>query len=88
MALISYSSTANFSMRSWYGHGGIFLGRDVEFMHTQARKTFRLLGGNSSPARCLLLINGLKTLEVHMDRHCHNAMEVAGYAEHILQLPG
>ncbi len=61
--------------------GGIFLGRDVEFMHTQARKTFRLLGGNSSPFDAFLLINGLKTLEIRMDRHCHNAMEVAGYLE-------
>src|SRR5690606_3124525 len=28
-----------------------------------------------------LLINGLKTLELRMERHCHNAMEVAHFLE-------
>ncbi|WP_315821089.1 PLP-dependent transferase [Paraflavitalea speifideaquila] len=38
-----------------------------------------MLGGNSNPFDAFLLINGMKTLEVRMDRHCHNAMEVAGF---------
>jgi methionine-gamma-lyase len=61
--------------------GGVFLGRDVEFMQTQAQKVFRLLGGNSNPFDAFLLINGLKTLELRMERHCHNAMEVAHFLE-------
>lgn len=61
--------------------GGVFLGRDVEFMNTQAQKIFRLLGGNSNPFDAFLLINGLKTLELRMERHCHNAMEVAHFLE-------
>lgn len=61
--------------------GGVFLGRDVEFMKTQAQKIFRLLGGNSNPFDAFLLINGLKTLELRMERHCHNAMEVAHFLE-------
>lgn len=61
--------------------GGIFLGRDVEFMQTQVQKVFRLLGGNSNPFDAFLLINGLKTLELRMERHCHNAMEVAHFLE-------
>lgn len=61
--------------------GGIFLGRDVEFMQTQAQKVFRLLGGNGNPFDAFLLINGLKTLELRMERHCHNAMEVAHFLE-------
>jgi methionine-gamma-lyase len=28
-----------------------------------------------------MLIQGMKTLEVRMERHCHNAMEVAGFLE-------
>jgi methionine-gamma-lyase len=59
--------------------GGIFLGRDVEFMETKATKTHRLLGGNSNPFDAFLLINGMKTLEVRMERHCHNAMAVAKF---------
>ena len=61
--------------------GGIFLGRDVEFMETKATKTHRLLGGNSNPFDAFLLINGMKTLEVRMERHCSNAVTVAGFLE-------
>jgi methionine-gamma-lyase len=39
------------------------------------------LGGNSNPFDAFLLINGLKTLELRMERHCHNAMEVAHFLE-------
>jgi methionine-gamma-lyase len=61
--------------------GGILLGRDAEFMHTRATKTIRLLGGNSNPFDAFLLINGMRTLEVRMERHCHNAIEIANYLE-------
>jgi methionine-gamma-lyase len=61
--------------------GGVFLGRDIAFMQTQAYKTFKMLGGNSNPFEAFLLINGMKTLEVRMERHCHNAVEVAGFLE-------
>jgi Cystathionine beta-lyases/cystathionine gamma-synthases len=61
--------------------GGVFIGRDVEFMNTEVQKVFRLLGGNANPFDAFLLINGLKTLELRMERHCHNAMEVAHYLE-------
>ena len=61
--------------------GGILLGRDIEFMKTTATKVHRLLGGNSNPFDAFLLIQGIKTLEIRMDRHCHNAMEVAGLLE-------
>jgi methionine-gamma-lyase len=61
--------------------GGILLGRDVEFMNTQATKTIRLLGGNSNPFDAFLLINGMRTLEVRMERHCHNAIEVANFLD-------
>lgn len=59
--------------------GGILLGRDIELMNTKATKTHRLLGGNSNPFDAFLLTNGMKTLEVRMDRHCKNAMEVAHF---------
>lgn len=61
--------------------GGILLGKDVEWMNTKATKTHRLLGGNANPFDAFLLINGMKTLEVRMERHCHNAMEVANFLE-------
>lgn len=61
--------------------GGILLGKDVDAMNSHITKTHRLLGGNSNPFDAFLLIQGIKTLEVRMERHCHNAMEVAGFLE-------
>jgi methionine-gamma-lyase len=59
--------------------GGVLVGRDIEFMKTRATKTHRLLGGNSNPFDAFLLVNGMKTLEVRMQRHCENAMHVAKF---------
>ena len=61
--------------------GGILLGRDVDFMKSKVTKVHRLLGGNANPFDAFLLITGMKTLEVRMDRHCANAMEVALFLE-------
>jgi len=61
--------------------GGVLLGRDIEFMNTRASKTIRLLGGNSNPFDAFLLINGMRTLEIRMERHCHNAIEVANFLD-------
>jgi methionine-gamma-lyase len=61
--------------------GGILLGSDIEFMQKKATKTHRLLGGNSNAFDAFLLVQGIKTLELRMDRHCSNAMQVANYLE-------
>jgi methionine-gamma-lyase len=61
--------------------GGIFLGRDIDFMKSHATKIHRMLGGNSNGFDAFLLVNGMKTLEIRMERHCHNAMEVASFLE-------
>ncbi|HVF97502.1 MAG TPA: aminotransferase class I/II-fold pyridoxal phosphate-dependent enzyme [Flavisolibacter sp.] len=61
--------------------GGILLGRDVEWMQTKITKAHRLLGGNANPFDAFLLTQGIKTLELRMDRHCSNAALVAHYLE-------
>lgn len=61
--------------------GGILLGRDPEFMNTHCTRVHRTLGGNSNPFDAFLLIQGMKTLEVRMERHCHNAMEAAHFLD-------
>ncbi len=61
--------------------GGILLGTNLDFMHTKCTKWHRLLGGNSNGFDAFLLNTGIKTLEVRMERHCHNAMEVAHYLD-------
>jgi methionine-gamma-lyase len=67
------------------GHGtaisGVLMGKDIEHMSGHVTKVHRLLGGNSNPFDAYLLAQGLKTLEVRMQRHCHNAMEVAEFLE-------
>lgn len=61
--------------------GGILLGKDLEFMNTRCTKVHRLLGGNANPFDAFLLIQGMKTLELRMDRHCSNAMDVANFLQ-------
>lgn len=59
--------------------GGVLVGTDIDFMKTRATKTHRLLGGNSNAFEAFLLINGMRTLELRMQRHCENAMRVATF---------
>jgi len=61
--------------------GGILLGRDLEFMRTKGYRTYKALGGNANPFDAFLLINGMKTLELRMERHCANAMAIAPFLE-------
>ena len=61
--------------------GGVLIGKDIEFMNTKAYKYYKTLGGTANPFDAFLLINGMKTLEVRMERHCSNAMKVAHFLE-------
>ena len=77
-------STTKFLNGHGTAMGGILLGRDIDFMKTRATKVHRLAGGNSNSFDAFLLIQGIKTLELRMERHCSNAMEIAKY---LLQHP-
>lgn len=63
------------------GHGnstaGAIVGRDKEAMHELVFPALKLLGTNGSPFEAWLLNNGMKTLELRMERHCQNAAKVA-----------
>ncbi len=61
--------------------GGILIGKDIDFMKGHCTKVHRIMGGNANPFDAFLLITGMKTLEVRMERHCHNAMEAANFLE-------
>jgi len=65
------------------GHGsalhGVLLGKDLEFMNSKVWKWHALLGGNSNAFDAYLLIQGLKTLEIRMERHCSNTKKVAEF---------
>jgi methionine-gamma-lyase len=76
-----FHSTTKFLNGHGTAIGGVLVGRDIEKMNSHVTKVHRLLGGNSNPFDAFLLTIGMKTLEVRMERHCHNAMEVAGFLE-------
>lgn len=76
-----FHSTTKFLNGHGTAIGGVLLGKDIEKMSGHVTKVHRLLGGNSNPFDAFLLTIGMKTLEVRMERHCHNAMEVAGFLE-------
>lgn len=59
--------------------GGALVGRNIELMKSSITKTHRLLGGNSNSFDAFLLVQGMKTLELRMERHCSNAFLVADF---------
>jgi methionine-gamma-lyase len=61
--------------------GGVLVGKDIERMNTKMEKVHRLLGGNSNSFDAFLLTQGMKTLEIRMEKHCANAMKVAQFLE-------
>ncbi|ULQ53011.1 trans-sulfuration enzyme family protein [Flavihumibacter fluvii] len=76
-----FHSTTKFLNGHGTAIGGVLIGRDLEFMANKAWKWYALLGGNANPFDAYLLTQGIKTLELRMDRHCANAMKVAQYLE-------
>ncbi len=76
-----FHSTTKFLNGHGTAIGGVLLGKDIEFMKTKATKWHRLLGGNSNPFDAFLLLQGMKTLEVRMERHCQNALAIAQYLQ-------
>lgn len=74
-----FHSTTKFLNGHGSAIGGILIGRDIAFMNKKVYSTYKLLGGNSNPFDAFLLIQGIKTLGVRMDRHCSNAMKVATF---------
>ncbi|WP_449537266.1 methionine gamma-lyase [Ferdinandcohnia sp. Marseille-Q9671] len=62
------------------GHGDVIAGLVVgkkEFIQLVSMTTKKDIGGIISPFDAWLLLRGLKTLPVRMDRHCQNAARIA-----------
>ena len=74
-----FHSTTKFLNGHGTAIGGVLVGRDIHFMNTTAQKFYKLLGGNSSPFDAFLLMQGIKTLALRMDKHCRNAAIIADY---------
>jgi len=76
-----FHSTTKFLNGHGTAIGGVLLGKDLEKMRTSVWKWHVLLGGNSNPFDAFLLAQGMKTLEIRMERHCANAQAVAEFLE-------
>ncbi|MEO5647387.1 MAG: aminotransferase class I/II-fold pyridoxal phosphate-dependent enzyme [Chitinophagaceae bacterium] len=76
-----FHSTTKFLNGHGTAIGGALVGKDLDFMNERMTKVHRLLGGNSNAFDAYLLIQGMKTLEVRMERHCSNALQVATFLE-------
>jgi methionine-gamma-lyase len=64
------------------GHGDVIAGLVAgkrDFMKQVAKTTQKDIGGIISPFDAWLLLRGLKTLPVRMDRHCENAERLFDY---------
>ncbi len=69
------------------GHGnsiaGVIVGTDIDFMEQKVWTVMKLAGTNCNPFDAWMINNGMKTLEIRMDRHSQNAMAVAEFlAQH------
>ncbi|MFS0673244.1 methionine gamma-lyase [Ornithinibacillus sp. 179-J 7C1 HS] len=61
------------------GHGDVIAGLAVgkkEFLNEVAMTTLKDIGGVMAPFDAWLLLRGIKTLPVRMERHCDNAEEI------------
>jgi methionine-gamma-lyase len=64
------------------GHGDVIAGLVIgkrEFIQKVSRTTQKDIGGIISPFDAWLLLRGLKTLPVRMDRHCENANRIVEF---------
>ncbi len=71
------------------GHGDTVAGVAVgsrDFIHSLKAEYLRDWGGCLSPFNAWLLLRGLKTLPVRMDKHSENAMEVAQFLSYHPQI--
>jgi cystathionine gamma-lyase len=60
--------------------GGVAVMNDAK-LHQDLKFLQNAVGGVPAPMDCFLVMRGLKTLHVRMERHAQNAMEIARYLE-------
>lgn len=63
------------------GVGGVIVGRDADWMQQQLAPALRLLGPSANAWDAWLILNGLKTLALRMERHCRNASRLAAWLQ-------
>ena len=61
--------------------GGLVISRHLDYMQEDIPLIMKTFGGSPSPFDAWLANLGLKTFELRMQRHCENALGVAGFLE-------
>lgn len=78
--LVVHSSTKYLN-----GHGtglsGVVVGMDEKLVNGKVKDIQKMFGACASPFEAYLLNNGLKTLNLRMDRHCENAEKLAYFLQ-------
>ncbi|MFT6000555.1 MAG: methionine-gamma-lyase [Neolewinella sp.] len=70
-------STTKFINGHGTGIAGAIVCRDAELLHEKLGPVYRLYGGSGNPWDAWLVLNGLKTLSLRMERHSQNAQVIA-----------
>ncbi|MGB9741659.1 MAG: trans-sulfuration enzyme family protein [candidate division WOR-3 bacterium] len=60
--------------------GGIIVVKDEDLYH-RLRKILNHFGGVMAPFEAFLVLRGIKTLALRMERHCENALKIAQFLE-------
>ncbi len=76
-ATVVLHSTTKYLNGHGTGTGGAIVCRDAVLFQQLLLPAYRLLGGNGSPWEAWLVLNGLKTLALRMEKHSQNAQAVA-----------
>lgn len=74
-------STTKFINGHGTGIAGAIVCRDAELMQEKLVPVYRLYGGSGNAWDAWLVLNGLKTLPLRMERHSGNALAVAKYLD-------
>ncbi len=75
----SIHSTTKFLNGHGNALGGAVIGIDLKFMKKEIWEKVKFLGGNSNAFDAWLLLQGIRTLEIRMQRHCENSMRIAEF---------
>ena len=72
-------STTKFINGHGTGIAGAIVCRDADLLHEKLVPVYRLYGGSGNPWDAWLVLNGLKTLPLRMERHSENAGKIARF---------
>ncbi|WP_423063184.1 trans-sulfuration enzyme family protein [Candidiatus Paracoxiella cheracis] len=80
--IVTHSATKYLNGHSDVVSGVTVVGEDPAALGEQLKYLQNAIGGIAGPFDSFLVLRGLKTLDVRMQRHCDNAMELAKWLKH------